>query len=383
MVSLPATQEHVPLTPLQQEALGRIRELETAIFEEYGLKVACGIELEFYNRTADGDVPTGEDKRLNLIRYNHSKQDGKNRHNSFIESPFLERIESVKGTEKYEVVIGRELPEALDRASPSAIARAALSFKDIIQTRTPELAPGHTARFWPIDEHPARPRATSGLHVNVSLWDPVARKNLLSKAPQEKNALLDNALHAGLEVQKALFPIIVESHNSLKRFQRRNLHSPSLFSASESNGKGNGTLNYRYEDFMVPLLSHNHDDARLEHRLPGADADPILSTLMAVGGLYYGLKHGSAIDTPSPDIADVRLQSVTLQKEHDAAGSAHVLLTRCDRKLLPAHIPAEVDDYRADLAKWESNPIAREVLGEKLLHELSHLRSQQVESWAR
>ena len=369
------------LTPLQQEAMGRLQALEQAIYQEYGLRVACGIELEFYNRTADGEVPTESGKSFDLIKYNAAKHAGKTGQNSFIDSPFLERIESVKGTEKYEVVVGRELPASLERASPSTIARAALSFKDILQARTPELEPGHTARFWAIDEHPTRPRATSGLHVNVSLWDPAARKNLFSKAPQEENALLNNALHAGLQAQKALFPIIVESPRSLQRFQRRNNHSPAEFSATESNGKGKSTLTYRYENFMVPLVSHNHDDARLEHRLPGADADPILSTLMAVGGLYYGLRHGSAIDTPSPELEDIRLQKITLQGVDGAP--QRELLSRCDLKPFIQHIPSDIDEYRASLTDWESNPIAREILGDKLLHELSALRTGQAASWQR
>ena len=382
----PLNEENFPLTPLQKEALKRIGELEQEIYKDYGLKIGCGIELEFYYRQADGEAPP---KPLDLIKYNKHPVPGKTSENSFVNSPFLERLEKVRGTEKYEAVIGRRnIEDDLDAASPAVIARAANHFRDVIEKRTPELEQGHTANFWATDEHPTRPRATAGLHVNVSLWDPVAKRNLFAPlGAGVQNALVDNALYSGLDVQKALFPIIVESPQSLERFKRKTLHAPSVFRASRDGGAGksSGSLSHRYSIHAGFAPKHPpYYDARLEHRLPGGDADPILATLMAVGGIYHGLKQGTFLSSTADGIPDVLMQENTIQLPYIANGTpqTQTLLTRCDRAPYPSHIDTQ-EEYLQNVKQWDKDPLAREILGEALHDQLARMRQQQAAGWAK
>ncbi|NBX02978.1 MAG: hypothetical protein EBR02_02715 [Alphaproteobacteria bacterium] len=150
---------------------------------DYGLRIQCGIEHEFYLRNADNAPPISS---LSLADF-HTPH--KARPHTFDQSPFLQRLEKEAGAEKYELVLGvNDKTRDPINHTPSTMARAALAYKRMIEKRTPELTQGH-AKFWAIDQSVTKETEGSraGLHINLSLWD--TNGNNIFRSPRRMEAI--------------------------------------------------------------------------------------------------------------------------------------------------------------------------------------------------
>ena len=347
------------LKRIQSLAISRIRELEKEIFDTYGLRVCCGVELEFYYRTKEGNLPTDQ---IQPKQHDRSIQPRKSIHNSFINSPYIEAVEKEKGSEKYEIVIGNPsrrkiFPDKNHIGRPAhVIARAAIATKNLIIKRTPEIYDGE-ARFWPIDK--GRSQATAGLHVNISLWDKDGKENLFPRNKKLVKALAST----GLDAQEALLPLIIESHDSLERFKRgwQVPHDIQFRTRSKI-----ASLRYLGSSLIYKTF-FNKNGQRFEHRIAGADADPALAILQAVGSIYIGLKRDCCVEPPITG----KFSYVAITGENTPSLWVNTDIQKPLRRAIPESTHIILDKYVQD----ES---VKQVLGDKLYHEIQCYRRKNI-----
>lgn len=139
----------------------------------------------------------------------------------------------------------------------------------------------------------------NGLHIHVHLED-AKGKNQFLKNDENISDTLKYSLGGLLLWLPDTMPIFAPSDDSYQRFAEGS-NAPLTISW----GANNRTVALRLPDSA-------HDNKRIEHRVAGADADPVLVMKAMLAAIHYGIKNKCA---PSGQIyGDARLASYNLQK---------------------------------------------------------------------
>lgn len=127
-----------------------------------------------------------------------------------------------------------------------------------------------------------------GGHVHQSLWNADSSRNLFyDKNPRnELTKILEHYIAGQLHCLPDILPMYAPTVNSYKRFV-----PGSWASTSVSWGVDNRTTALR-------VISGSEESARLETRVPGADANPYLSMAAALASGLYGIENRLTLDTP-------------------------------------------------------------------------------------
>jgi hypothetical protein len=298
------------LTPLERAALTKIRELEKEIYDNYGLRLVSGAELEFLVRDKEGKQPEDkalvykvlsikdrkkaqdawgnklfDDKHLDLMKdYSKSKHVEK----IYEEEPHTEA--NGKKIHQYEIVIGRELKlegknyehRPAKYRAPSIIANVATIVKQQVENKVEQyLKPETKDNYYQVKyaEYEEQTHGiTCGLHISMSVWN--GTKNILADNSVAEGAVTNSIIESCFEIHKLSFPLVIQSQDSISRLTLGK-SSPKELKLSES--KDHGSLVYRTNDSLLD------ESFRLEFRTPGIASNIITQTLIATIGFYNGL----------------------------------------------------------------------------------------------
>ncbi len=123
---------------------------------------------------------------------------------------------------------------------------------------------------------------SSGLHWHLHLLD---RQENYQFFKQEENVspVLAHVLGGLLETMPAVMPYFAPNENSYRRLTSGVDHVPTKVCW----GGNNRSCALRLPESVIPLR-------HIEHRVCGADADPMQSVWAILVGIHYGLKHETA-----------------------------------------------------------------------------------------
>ena len=125
-------------------------------------------------------------------------------------------------------------------------------------------------------------RLSSGLHWHLHLLD--ADENYqFFKQEENVSPVLARVLGGLLETMPAMMPYFAPNENSYARLTSGADHVPTKVCW----GNNNRTAALRLPESVIPLR-------HIEHRVCGADADPLASVWAILVGIHYGLTHESA-----------------------------------------------------------------------------------------
>lgn len=142
---------------------------------------------------------------------------------------------------------------------------------------------------------PFSKRPGSGFHVNQSLWDTDGKTNLFSSPYHDRPSALALRFVAGqLRHLPAATALFAPSMNAYKRLQ-----SGTFTPINCSWGYDNRTVALR-----LPQVRGN--SARIENRVPGADANPYLVIAASLAGGVLGVAH--ELTPPEPILNDATAQ---------------------------------------------------------------------------
>ncbi len=374
----------VHLSEIQEMALARIREMEQEIYQNFGLKLRCGMELEWLLRNQH-NAREEPSEVFDPVYYRRNTTPGAiPREGTFDRSNIVEGVTSHVSSDIHEVQLGRHAnakSRDINRMSPSVIACAAHALQHQMATWQRHPASNDRIKLWAHDPH--RPNIAASTQVTLSLWGipaedsdkkPPVMGNLLTNDHKLLCLILDQA---STTVQKALFPLIVESSDSLKRF-KNGMDAPKYFGDTRYSWNPelsgcDSSLRRRSQDYDATFY--------LENRLPGADCDPILATLMSVGGAYLALKRSCKLAEPQKAPEENHIKILTAQQCEATLQVQRFAVPAEDKKLTA--IPKELADYKKYIEGWEHNAIANEILGTDLHKKLASLRRQQFSEMAK
>jgi glutamine synthetase len=279
------------LSEIEKHTYLLIRKYEEKLFEEYNFRIAYGIESEFFTQNP-------LNKKENNIKYpdfDKSPKSSKTKDNSFIKSQIVESLEEEDEINQFEIILGKADKlkihyktgaENLKDISPSVIAHATLSTKNIIEKRTPELT-GYRAKF---KAYRKKDEVTSGIHSNMSFW--LNEFNLLdyTNKSSAQNDLTMHIITSIIEHQNNLLPLYINDDKSFLRFNGDDSPSEIIF----SNGKFDGNSSLSFRKNSAPA------SARLEDRLGAGDANPLFIALANIMAIYNAFERNvSTIQTDS------------------------------------------------------------------------------------
>lgn len=131
----------------------------------------------------------------------------------------------------------------------------------------------------------------NGMHVHMSVLDHNG-DNILSSGTVKDS--VSDAMSFGIggmmQVMRDSMAVFAPNMNSYRRFAE-GTHAPTKITWGHDN---------RSASLRVPALDEKA--ARIEHRVPGADANPYLTLAVMLGGLLHGLEH--KINAGSPVSGD-------------------------------------------------------------------------------
>lgn len=257
-----------------------------ARFDELAIRPVVAIELEFYlidsQPGPDGRPLTAVDPRTGR-RVEHGRVFGMQDLEAFGEViGAIERscrlqglpvttVCSEYGPGQWEVNL-RHVDDAVAAADHAVLMRRAV--------RETARVNGYDATFM---SKPFPELSGSGLQVNLSLAD--ADGNVFDPTRPDGDRLLGHAV-AGMQATLAESMAIFAPHlNAFRRFEA-NQFTPVNLDWGENN---------RSVAFRVPASAPA--DRRIEHRAPGADANPYLATAAVLAGAHHGLSRELA---PTP-----------------------------------------------------------------------------------
>ncbi len=256
------------LTRLERMAIERIRELERDILKTYGLKTACGIELEYFRYDIPGHKPVMGLK-------------------GFSDSHVVERsFQESSGNHLFEIVLGKGVgtfygkeemsyEELLKRISPSKIANSAAIVRKLIEDN------GHERGFKPLFSAISTvfKDDIAATQVALSLWN--GNKNLLQITGDKVTPFISQLGNKCAEIQSLTCPLIVHSDDSLQRLK----YAGSTL--------GNYHVGTETDIGMTKSIRHkgpqNNDMSRFEFRLAGGDCSPVIETLVNLSAMSYAL----------------------------------------------------------------------------------------------
>lgn len=158
-------------------------------------------------------------------------------------------------------------------ASPSKTAQDTLALKQIITKVA--TANGLLAGFGakPYDDQPG-----SALHIHIHLND-VSGKNAFYKDDERINDTLKYSIGGLLTWLPECMAIFAPTPESYRRFADKH-HVPTTVSW----GANNRTVAIR-----LPISAH--ENKHIEHRVSGADADPVAVMAVLLAAIHHGLTH--------------------------------------------------------------------------------------------
>jgi glutamine synthetase len=252
----------------------------------------------------------------------------------------LEGLHTETGAGIYEAsIVYSDIPEAADRAV-------------LFKTATKEIAYRHDiiASFmakWNND------LPGCGGHIHQSLWDlgdgdSGDSKNLFFDAGRENNMseLMEQYIAGQLHCLPHILPIYAPSVNSYKRFV-----SGSWASTTVSWGIQNRTVALR-------VINPNKKAARVETRVPGADANPYLAMAASLASGLYGIKNEMSLEV------------------EQTRGNAY---DNRDDGSLPA-LPATLKEA---IEAMKASPIAQELFGEAFTDHFIKTREWEWQQFSR
>jgi len=197
---------------------------------------------------------------------------------------------------------------------------------------------------------PRRDWAGSSCHVHQSLWDPGTGGNAFFARDEGRGLSEPGQRYAAglLATMREFTALFAPTPNSYKRF------TPYSWAGT--------SVSWSYENRSTGLraTAEHPDEARLEHRLPGADANPYIGIAACLAGGLYGLEQ--KIRLPPPYAGDAYATS-ELETVPQSLEQALDLLESSDvaREMLGAdfvqHYAAmkrfEAEKYRQQVSEWE------------------------------
>ncbi len=220
--------------------------------------------------------------------------------------------------------------EGLHTETGDGVYEAAITFDDILisadraalfKTSVKEIASKHEmiASFmakW----NPELPGCSG--HIHQSLWDE-GGNNLFfdSSKPNRISTLMEHFIAGQLHCLPHILPMLAPTTNSYKRFIEGSWSPTSV-----SWGIENRTTALR-------VINQNEGSMRLEHRVPGADANPYLSMAAALASGLYGIRNELSLDL-NPTVGNQYSNKNAIQFEEDL-GSA-------TKKMKESEIPVEL-----------------------------------------
>ncbi len=210
----------------------------------------------------------------------------------------LEGLHTETGDGIYEASIAHsDILEAADRAVLFKSAAKEIAYRD-------EIIASFMAKW-------SNALPGCGGHIHQSLWDPGQTKNLFFDDGRENNIseLMQQYITGQLHCLPHILPMYAPSVNSYKRFV-----SGSWASTTVSWGIQNRTAALR-------VITPHKKAARLETRVPGADANPYLAMAASLASGLYGIKNelslevqqtrGNAYDDCNADPLPATLEEAT------------------------------------------------------------------------
>jgi glutamine synthetase len=146
----------------------------------------------------------------------------------------------------------------------------------------------------------------SGLHMHMSLTDADGDNAFESTNPTD-NELLRHAVAGLLDMAKSTQAFCCPTVNSYRRL------APGSFAPTKL------TWGYDNRTVAMRIPSGSRKAARIENRMPGADANPYFAVTALLAGIVEGLENkmtapepstGNAYDTNAPDVPDNQRDSL-------------------------------------------------------------------------
>ncbi|MFK7830114.1 MAG: glutamine synthetase family protein [Congregibacter sp.] len=180
----------------------------------------------------------------------------------------------------------------------------------------------------------------NGMHLHCSVQD-TQGANVFDDASDTGSALLRHAIAGCMRTLPDIMLLLAPTQNSYRRFQA-GMHAP----LAPCWGYENRTVALR-----VPAGPHSA--MRLEHRVPGADAQPHLAMAALLAGMLYGIEN--ELEAPAP-----------------IEGNAWEQI----QPSLPAHWPDA-------LARFRRSDFVATYFGERFQSVYSLLKQQEIDEFAR
>jgi glutamine synthetase len=185
--------------------------------------------------------------------------------------------------------------------------------------------------------------------VHLSLWSPDGESNLFAEGPAgELTTTASGAIAGLLATMAAATPITCPTVNSHQR------QVPYSWSGTTATwGLDNRTAGLR-------AIEAEHGLSRIEHRQPGADANPHLALTAMLAGMLHGIEHdlvapppfaGDAFATPGLPLLPVTLDAAIDALESDTVLRGYLGDDLVDHMLV--HRAAEAEHHRAAVTAWE------------------------------
>lgn len=179
--------------------------------------------------------------------------------------------------------------EGLHTETGDGVCEAAINYTDILEaadravlfkSSVKEIASQHNLIASFMAKWSSEFPGCSG-HIHQSLWDASKQNNLFYHASMENSMsdLMKHYIAGQLYCLPHILPMFAPTVNSYKRYVEG-----AWASTSVSWGIENRTTALR-------VITPNHDAARLETRVAGADANPYLSLAASLAAGLYGIEH--------------------------------------------------------------------------------------------
>ncbi|MET7575400.1 glutamine synthetase [Streptomyces sp. NPDC005492] len=176
----------------------------------------------------------------------------------------------------------------------------------------------------------------SGLHLHLSLWTEKGEPCFVRERGQALPPLMDRAVAGLLGALPHMAPLYAPTVNSYKRYR------PHSFAPLRYN------WGYDHRGCAVRVAGHQ-EGARLECRLPGADANAYLAVAACAAAMAYGIEH-------------------KLQAQPACKGDAYQ-----DQDSLALYA-----DLAEGLRQFDDSPIAHSLLGRNVVRHYTRLAQAEL-----
>lgn len=334
--------EEGPGSPCEYDPRHLLRRLVSRLERDHGLVPVVACEMEFYLFGAECDE-TGRPQLMKSAGVNpaiggqtygievmeeiagfmHAVRDA-----CRVQSLPLDTLIAESGPSQFEINLCHQ-PDALLSADQAVLLRRAIK--------------GVAAGFGLRASFMAKPlidRAGNGMHVHCSLVDGEG-KNVFDDGSARGSHLLHRAVGGCLFTMAECMLLFAPNRNSYRRFQP-GAHAPM----APAWGYDNRTV-------AVRIPSGDSRAMRLEHRVPGGDANPYLVTAAILAGILAGLEQQLPLPDPVP-------------------GNAYA---QCDRSL--------PSTWRDALSAFRSAESVRDYLGPEFQTVFGDIKRQEIDEFDR